>query len=458
MEKKDKFNKSVSVLFLLLAIFGIFLVENSSYSPSNLAANLPEELLLTKKDTPPSFIKIDTNDVLLDIENRISPDFKIPPGLEERVSFWLEIYSVYPSDKKVIHHVDYPWIKYDVFDISEILARPAKFNWINPEKAEKETQKRMAYIKNKLMGLASKLKKNKIKTKEQIAEIKASLNLDSEEAKYLELLQDLPGDMIKKIRAASSRMRIQTGQKDHFQNGLGIANRYLPHMEKIFIDHGLPPEISRLPLVESSFNKQATSKVGAAGLWQFMEGTGKKFLVVNDFIDERRSPFKSSEAAAELIKENYKILSKSWPLAITAWNHGPGGLRKAMKSLKTKDIATIIKYFESKQFSFASENFYSEFLAALYVEKYSDKIFDSINLQPTLVYDSYRLTQRIKPSKIFKAINLSAADFIDLNPDLIRAVKFNLTLPKGLIIFVHPDKVSELTKLANQKWKARDEI
>ncbi|RYF36199.1 MAG: hypothetical protein EOO38_28005, partial [Cytophagaceae bacterium] len=59
---------------------------------------------------------------------------------------------------------------------------------------------------------------------------------------------------------------------------------------------------------------------------------GRKFMIVNDSIDERRSPFKASEAAARLLKENHLILRRSWPLAVTAWNHGPGGVRKAAKA------------------------------------------------------------------------------------------------------------------------------
>jgi membrane-bound lytic murein transglycosylase D len=446
MEKNDKSNKSYSVLFLFLALFSVFLIENSSYSPSNLPSDQADTAEEKPQQVVSNFAKIATTDIVNDVENRVSDSFAIPAGLENRVGFWIDVYSEYTSENKIIHHLDYPWIQYEIFNVSEILARPAKFSWTNPEKADKETKLRLQYVRAKLSSLYKKLKKNQLD------------KLDLDESKYLEALQKLPGSLLKNVKYAASSVRVQTGQKDHFQKGLGIANRYLPHMEEIFIDHGLPPEISRLPLVESSFNKTATSKVGAAGLWQFMDNTGKKFLVINSFIDERRSPLKSTEAAAELIKENYLIMGRSWPLAITAWNHGPVGLKRAIKELKTKDIVKIIKHFESKHFSFASENFYSEFLAALYVEKYSDKIFESINAEPTLIFDSYKLTQRLKPKKIFEFINITEDEFIDLNPDLKKAVKMNLPLPKGLIIFVHPDKIEDLVKLSNQKVARNKEI
>lgn len=446
MKKNDKFNKPYSVLFLFLAIFSVFLVENSSYSPSNLAVEEVQTTEDAAKTAQTEFKKIPAGDVLSDVEERITDEFAIPNGLENRVGFWISVYSEHTSENKIIHHLDYPWITYEIFNISDILAQPAKFSWTNPEKADKETIKRLQYVRSKLATLYKKLKKNQLD------------KLDEDETKYMEALQKLPGDLLKNAKIAASRVRVQTGQKDHFQKGLGIANRYLPHMEQIFVDHGLPAEISRLPLVESSFNKTATSKVGAAGLWQFMDNTGKKFLVINSYIDERRSPIKSTEAAAELIKENYMIMGRSWPLAITAWNHGPVGLKKAIKELKTKDIVKIIKHFESRHFSFASENFYSEFLAALYVEKYSDRLFENVELQPTLVLDSYKLTQRLRPKQIFASINVTEEEFIDMNPDLKKAVKMNLPLPKGLIIFVHPDKIPDLVKLSNQKIARSKEI
>ncbi|MCB0369476.1 MAG: lytic transglycosylase domain-containing protein, partial [Bdellovibrionales bacterium] len=340
MEKNDKFNKSYAVLFVVLVLFSVFLVENSSYSPANLAPNQNPEPILASEPPSSVFNPIATEDVLSDSENRISEEFSIPKGLTDRVNFWVEVYSKYSSDDKIIHHSDFPWIKYEIYNVSDILAQPAKFSWTNPEKAQKATIKRLHYIRAKLKSLYKKLQRHKLES------------LDPDEQKYLEALQALPGSILKNTRKAISRVRVQTGQKDFFEKGLGVANRYLPHMEQIFKNHGLPAEISRLPLVESSFNKKATSKVGAAGLWQFMSHTGKKFLVINSFIDERRSPLKSTEAAAELIKENYMIMKKSWPLAITAWNHGPAGLKKAMKELKTTNIVKIIKYFESKQFSF----------------------------------------------------------------------------------------------------------
>ncbi|MBL7544881.1 MAG: lytic transglycosylase domain-containing protein [Bdellovibrionaceae bacterium] len=441
MNKNYKSNKSLHAIFLVLGLFLVIVIENSSQMGGEMApvANTSQPPILeVETEVEPeveTIVALDKEDVLTDPKDLIGEDFTVPAGLENRVGFWFDIYSKYDSTNKVIHHMDYPWIHYEVFNIADILARPARFPWINPEKADKETLIRLNVVRAELRALAKKLKK------------KTLPELSDREKIWITQLQSLPGSIAQNVRKAAERVRVQTGQKDFFSKGLSIANRYLPHMEKIFQDHGLPKEIARLPLVESSFNKMATSKVGAAGLWQFMDGTGKKFLVINSFIDERRSPLKSTEAAAELLKENYLIMSKSWPLAITAYNHGPGGLKKAMKKLKTKDIVKIINYYQSRQFSFASENFYSEFLAALYVETYSNDLWTKIERQATIEFEPYKLTRRIKPSKIFKMGDISKEELMDLNPDIKKSIQNDALLPKGFILFIHPEKVALMDKI-----------
>src|SRR5690606_30924180 len=143
------------------------------------------------------------------------------------------------------------------------------------------------------------------------------------------------------------------------------------------------------------------SRVGASGIWQFMNSTGKSFMTVNKYIDERKSPFKATEAAAKLLKENHMILKRSWPLAVTAWNHGPPGVRRAMKKTNTTDLGEIISH-PAKTFDFASKNFYSEFLAALYVEKYQDKLFDNLHPAEALDLHAVRLANVVRAQDLLK--------------------------------------------------------
>ncbi len=377
-------------------------------------------------------------ELVMDPANRINSAFAIPKGMEDRVSFWIGVYSRYTSADKIIHHLDYPWIQFEVFNISSILAEPSRFKWTNPEKAEKATQHRLRYIQLKLRNLAKKIKGNPSLD---------SLVLDVEEESYLTAIKELPGSVVSNLRIAAERIRVQTGQRDFFQKGLETAYRYFPHMEEIFAHYDLPVELSRLPMVESSFNWTAVSKVGAGGLWQFMNHTGDKYLTINSFIDERQSPIKSTEAAAKLLQENFRILEGSWPLAVTAWNHGPSGLRKAAKELKTNELGTIIEKFNHRRFSFASENFYAEFLAALFVEKYSSELFGEFNREPVRAFEPYQLTKRVSPNQLFKSGGLSEKEFIEMNPDLTVAVRRNLPLPRGLIVLIPPEKTLEVARL-----------
>jgi membrane-bound lytic murein transglycosylase D len=163
------------------------------------------------------------------------------------------------------------------------------------------------------------------------------------------------------------KLRIQTGLADEFLKAAERAQEYLPYMERVFTQAGLPVELTRLPFVESMFNLGARSKVGASGIWQFMPGTARTFdLNVGRVVDERNSPYKPTRGAARLMTSNFQRL-RSWPLAITAYNHGPGGLERAIKNVGTDNLGTVIERYNSPSFGFASKNFYSEFLAAVTV-------------------------------------------------------------------------------------------
>jgi membrane-bound lytic murein transglycosylase D len=163
-------------------------------------------------------------------------------------------------------------------------------------------------------------------------------------------------------------LRTQQGLADEFERAADRANIYLPYMERIFKNRGLPHELTRIAFVESMFNREALSKVGASGVWQFMPNTARSYMTVNSYIDERRSPLKASYGAALLLEQNLKLL-KAWPLAVTAYNHGAGGMQRAIRTVGSRDLDDIIRRYQAGSFGFASRNFYSEFLAARQVYK-----------------------------------------------------------------------------------------
>lgn len=386
--------------------------------------------------------------ILADSERRISETFMIPPALADRVGFWFDIYSRYDSHKRVIHHTQYPWIIFKVVDVEPIIsATYPRFRWMRNQIADDVVKKEMANVRKALDSLANKRRLSDLD----------SDKLTDTEIQVKRALEGLGKDVRRLAKSARRQVRVQTGQRNHFAEGLQMAPRYLSAMEEIFAKHKLPIELTRLPLVESSFNKHAKSKVGAAGIWQFMENTGKKKkLVIDDHIDERKSPFKATDAAARLLKENHMILGRSWELAITAWNHGPGGVRIASRAAGTKDLARIIEVYSSRRFSFASENFYAEFLAALYTERYSDLIFPGLPRLAPLDVQELRLTRKMKLEEIMEVTALSLEEFVAINPDLGRLIKAKRPLHKGLRIMVPSEVKSAVElKMAGETEKKR---
>jgi membrane-bound lytic murein transglycosylase D len=186
----------------------------------------------------------------------------------------------------------------------------------------------------------------------------------------------------------------------------------------------VPAPITRLPLVESCFNVRAYSKVGASGIWQFMPATARRFMSITDAVDERLDPLVSTRAAARFLRENYERLG-TWPLAINAYNHGPGGMARAVRELGTTDIAAIVARYRGPSFKFASRNFYAEFLAALEVEREHDEVV---------------LAHYVPLAAVVRCADGDETALRELNPGLLPAVfqgkqyvprRYTLRLPAG---------------------------
>lgn len=403
------------------------LVISLAKMPANEAPSATAQTLSTA-----NVLVLDREQILADSEDRISEAFAIPESLKPRVAFWFDIYTQHGFNHRVIHHIDYPWFVLEVVDVTEILKAPTRALWLNHDRAEKFSKKRLVHFQQLFKSIALKLKNKK--------------TLNQEERYWLAKLKELPGSFDKNLAQASKRLRIQTGQKDAFTDGLKRSISYLEYMETIFESHKLPKELARLPLVESSFNLEAGSKVGALGIWQLMPQVSKKFIMVNSMVDERRSPYKATYVAAWLFKENYKILKGEWPLIVTAYNHGPGGLKKAAKKLGTTDFATIIEKHRSNSFGFASENFYCSFLAALTAQYYAAEIFGAEFGGEFAHVDYVTLPRKIKIHQLAGLSRMTQAEFLRFNPDLRRAYRKNMALPKGFVIFLPKEQVSLVRK------------
>ena len=235
------------------------------------------------------------------------------------------------------------------------------------------------------------------------------------------------------------RIRTQRGAKELFLSGLKIAGRYLPQMQSILRSEGVPADLAYLPLVESSFNVRARSSVGAAGIWQFMLATGKKFLRIDDSVDERMDPIMSTRAAARLLKENYRLLG-NWPLAITAYNHGTEGIFQGINAVGSENIADLIRDYRSPTFGFASKNFYAEFLAAVEVGKNREAYFPFLRALPPIHFQEVAGTRQMPIHPLLKPAAISPNEFFEWNPAISPASKY---LPIGYRVKLPPEKLAD---------------
>ncbi len=248
---------------------------------------------------------------------------------------------------------------------------------------------------------------------------------------------------------SAERVRFQLGQSNRFREGLVRSGAWMPSIRATFARQGLPRELAALPHVESSFNTYAYSKVGAAGMWQFMRSTGRRYLRIDNVVDERLDPYKATEAAAQFLEQNYAVLG-SWPLALTAYNHGAAGMRRARQAVGTDDIATIVRNYRSRTFGFASRNFYVAFLAALEIDSNPERFFGAIERDPQ---DSSRATvlpEYMPMRSIVGALGVDMEVMQRLNPSLLPAVwNGSRHVPRGYEIRVpaHLDLQAALARV-----------
>lgn len=248
-----------------------------------------------------------------------------------------------------------------------------------------------------------------------------------EELRYWKMFENI-NEKDKFVNASQKgRLRFQLGQKDRFIQGIYYSGRYLKEMEKIFAENNMPKELTRLPFVESSFNIRARSKVGASGVWQFMRGTGKHYMKVNATIDERNDPIIAAHAAAKLMKQNYNVL-QAWPLAVTAYNYGAAGMKRISDKAGTKDLAAIYGTNPTSRFGFASESFYTSYLAALEVEKNAEKYFGkNLKWADEVPYYEVKIQRPISFRELKAFHNDKEEDIINLNPH------FSQTITRGAV-------------------------
>ncbi len=350
-----------------------------------------------------------------------SGDFPRPAGIEPQIRFWTRIYSEVDRAGGLIHDSTHMDVVYEVIRLPEGLSRRSRERHVERAKKHYETILR-ALAKGKRSGL------------------------NAEEAHVLALWPE--GVSNATLKGAAKRVRFQLGQADRFLEGLERAGQWAPHIRKSLRAHGVPLELDSLPHVESSYNPAAYSQVGAAGLWQFTRSTGRLFLRVDNVIDERMDPFAASDGAARLLRSNYDTLA-SWPLAITAYNHGVGGMKRAMSKLGTDDISVIIAKYKSRTFGFASRNFYTEFLAALDVDRNAERYFGPVTPLQPVQYASVTLDHFLPADAVVQALGVDRETLREHNHSLRPAVWNGAKyMPQGFELRVPVDALTQPIEVA----------
>jgi len=315
-----------------------------------------------------------------------------PPELEPDVQFWVRIYTQVSTNEGLIHDQRRLSVVYETMHFDADTPASERARRVDSERARIEDILRR-------LGRGDEPR-------------------DDDERRVRRLWGDAaPAELAE----AASQVRFQLGQSDRFRAGLIRAGAWEAHIGQVLARLGLPAEIAALPHVESSFDPYAYSKVGAAGLWQFMRSTGRRFLRIDAAVDERLDPYRETEAAAQLLSYNYRLLG-SWPLAITAYNHGAEGVRRAREQLGTDDIVRIVREYHSPSFGFASRNFYVSFLAALSIAQDPGRYFGGLARNTEPGFRELKMPSTAGMTALLHATGVDRETLRSLNPALRPAV------------------------------------
>ncbi|HNP34568.1 MAG TPA: transglycosylase SLT domain-containing protein, partial [Woeseiaceae bacterium] len=313
--------------------------------------------------------------------------FPAPPELQPDIDFWVSIFTRYPSDQGVLH---------DNRDLAVVYARLEMPKSLSASARKKRINARRDEIRTVLRSLASGKRDN----------------LSAEEARILALWPDDVSNAT--LAAAIEQIRYQGGLSDRFREGLVRSGQWRDYIEAEFRTLGIPPALVALPHVESSFNPDARSHVGASGIWQFTRSTARRFMRVDHVLDERNDPFTATRGAGRLLAYNYS-LTGNWPTAITAYNHGLGGIRRAMSQFGDTAYVNILRKYKGRTFGFASRNFYVAFLAAREVDQDPDKYFPGLVRDLPIDFAVARLRDYVAAEDLSNSLGIEPTELAKYN-------------------------------------------
>jgi len=234
---------------------------------------------------------------------------------------------------------------------------------------------------------------------------------------------------------------------------MGLSHFYFPMFEEALDKEDIPLEVKYLAIVESALKPKARSRVGATGLWQFMFATGKEYgLDVSSYVDERRDPIKSTEAAAKYLARLYKIFG-DWDLALASYNSGPGNVSKAIRRSGGYTNYWNIRPHLPRE----TAGYLPAFLATMYIFEYAEEhgFKPEKPLYQYVETDTIRVKQMITLDQVAEVTDVKVEELQYLNPsyklDIIPFIKdenYTLRLPRHAIgpFVANEDKIYAFAK------------
>lgn len=314
-------------------------------------------------------------------------EFPRPPELLPDVAFWVRVFSQIDSDAGLLHDNRRLDVVYAEVRVPLDLPDRARQRQVDAERER---------IRSALATLGAGKREALSPDEEQVL---AVWGKDADNATF---------------REAAGRIRFQRGLADRFREGLTRSGRWRAFIEREFAALGVPAGLAALPHVESSFNPAARSHVGASGIWQFTRSTARRFMRVDHVLDERNDPFAATRGAGQLLAYNHSITG-NWPTAITAYNHGLGGIRRAMREYGDTAYVDIFRHYDGRTFGFASRNFYVAFLAALEVDQAADRLFPGLQKESPETYDLVRLDRYISAEALSRHLRVPPGELAHHN-------------------------------------------
>jgi hypothetical protein len=256
--------------------------------------------------------------------------------------------------------------------------------------------------------------------------------LETELKKWDQTLKtDVPVDRTKEVKAYL--VYFTTERKQVMQRYLARSTRYLPLIREIFQEHGLPEDLAYLAMIESGFNPYAYSPAHASGMWQFISGTGRRYgLEINNYMDERRDPVKSTHAAAKYLLDLYKQFG-SWYLAAASYNCGENRVQREIDSSNHKNFWELSA---NQCLPNETKNYVPQMIAATIIAKNPEKFgFTRVAYLPPLQFDTVKVNEPTSLRAVSIACNVPPEEIELLNPELRKGTtppaSYVLKLPKN---------------------------